>query len=323
MIYFRKDIMVALAVCFFGLVLTAVQAQSISTSGQLVAVKKDSYSPPSVRGIWRYTIAFMADDGTQVNPGQPILMFKTDELQEQLMDKQGELSIKQSELRNKISTKVETIADKELAFEQTKMNLDKAKRKAELPQSVIAMNDYEENQLNHELAKLQYRHAHDDLRLNEEKIDTEIDILNANIAKLKADVAELQESIGTMQIMAKRRGIIMHQTDGNNNKYAIGDQVWGGARVIEVADMDNIIAQLEVKENDVSRVKVGQKVTFNLDSYPDIEFSGHIFELSKVVRTKSQNQPSKILDAKVNIADPDNSIMRPNMNIKAKITDET
>lgn len=323
MSYPRSPIMMVFAVALFVLGSAAVQAQSISTSGQLLAVEKDSYSPPSVRGIWRYTIAFMADDGSQVNPGQPILMFKTDELQEQLMDKQGELSIKKSELKNKISTKVETLADKELAFEQTKMNLDKGKRKAELPQSVIAMNDYKENQLNYELAKLQYSHAGDDLRLNEEKIDTEIDILNANITKLKADVAELQESIGSMRIMSKRRGIIMHQTDNNNNKYAIGDQVWGGARVIEVADMDNIIAQLEVKENDVSRVKVGQKVTFNLDSYPDTEFNGRISELSKVVRTKSQNQPSKILDAKVIIEDPDQSIMRPNMSIKAKIKDES
>jgi len=317
-----KYCVIILAVALLVMASTVVQSQTIGTSGQLVAVEKDSYSPPNVRRIWRYTIAFMADDGSQVNPGQPILMFKTDEIQEQLMDKQGELSIKQSELKNKISAKVETLADKELAFEQTKMNLDKAKRKAQLPQSVIALNDYEENQLNYELAKLQYQHAQEDLRLNEEKIDTEIDILNANIIKLEADVAELQDSIKSMRIIAKRRGIIMHQTDNSNNKYAIGDQVWGGARVIEVADMDNIIAQLEIKENDVSRVKVDQKVTFNMDAYPDIEFSGTIFELSKVVRTKSQNQPSKILDAKVSINDPDKSIMRPNMSIKAKISDE-
>jgi HlyD family secretion protein/macrolide-specific efflux system membrane fusion protein len=87
--------------------------------------------------------------------------------------------------------------------------------------------------------------------------------------------------------------------------------------------MENIIAQLEIKENDLSRVKEGQQVTFNMDAYPDIEFSGTITELSKVVRVKSQNQPSKILDAKVHIDNPDNSIMRPNMSIKAHIDSES
>ncbi|KAA3640798.1 MAG: HlyD family efflux transporter periplasmic adaptor subunit [Proteobacteria bacterium] len=298
-------------------------AEKITTSGELVAVEKDSYSPPSIRSIWRYTIAFMADDGSLVNPGQPVLMFKTEELQERLMDKQGELKIKQSELLSKQSSKVEELADKALAIEEMKKNLDKARRKAELPKSVIALNDYKENQLNYDLAQLQYQHALDDLQLAEQKIDTEIDILNANITKLKAEVKEAEESIASMRVMAKRRGIIMHQTDHNNNKYAIGDQVWGGARVVEVADMDNIIAQLEIKENDLSRVKKGQQVIFNMDAYPDIEFTGIIEELSKVVRVKSQNQPSKILDAKVIIDNPDNDIMRPNMSIKAQIINES
>ncbi|MCW8869345.1 MAG: efflux RND transporter periplasmic adaptor subunit [Proteobacteria bacterium] len=318
-----KKIKHILILSLFIITFEPLQAEEITTSGELVAVEKDSYSPPSIRRIWRYTIAFMADDGALVNPGQPVLMFKTDELQERLIDKQGELNIKRSELRSMQSSQVETLADKELAVEEMKKNLDKAKRKAELPQSVIALNDYKENQLNYELSQLQYQHALSDLQLTKEKIATELDILKANITKLDAEVKEVKSSIASMKVTAKRKGIIMHQTDHNNNKFAIGDQVWGGARVIEVADMENIIAQLEIKENDLSRVKEGQQVTFNMDAYPDIEFSGTITELSKVVRVKSQNQPSKILDAKVRIENPDNSIMRPNMSIKAHIDSES
>jgi len=318
-----KKIKHILILSLFIITFEPLQAEEITTSGELVAVEKDSYSPPSIRRIWRYTIAFMADDGAVVNPGQPVLMFKTDELQERLIDKQGELNIKRSELRSMQSSQVETLADKELAVEEMKKNLDKAKRKAELPQSVIALNDYKENQLNYELSQLQYQHALSDLQLTKEKIATELDILKANITKLDAEVKEVKSSIASMKVTAKRKGIIMHQTDHNNNKFAIGDQVWGGARVIEVADMENIIAQLEIKENDLSRVKEGQQVTFNMDAYPDIEFSGTITELSKVVRVKSQNQPSKILDAKVHIDNPDNSIMCPNMSIKAHIDSES
>ena len=125
-----------------------------------------------------------------------------------------------------------------------------------------------------------------------------------------------------MRIMSKRKGIVMHQTDHNNNKFAIGDSVWGGARVTEVADLDQIIAQLEIKENDMSRVAEGQKVMFILDAYPDMEFTGTIESLSKVVRTKSKNQPSKILDAVVSIDDLNLEIMRPGMSIKATILAE-
>ena len=94
-------------------------------------------------------------------------------------------------------------------------------------------------------------------------------------------------------------------------------------RVIEVADLDQIIAQLEIKENDMSRVSEGQTVKFTLDAYPDMEFTGRIQALSKVVRTKSKNQPSKILDAVVAIDDLNLEIMRPGMSIKATILTES
>ena len=298
------------------------EASEFSANGELKALETDNYSPPKIRRIWQYTIAFMAEDGTQVNPGQPVLMFKTDQLKERLLDKQGELNIKQSELRNTEVGMVETIQNKDLAVEEKKMLLDKAQRKAELPKSVIALNEYEENQLKHELAKLEYQHALDDRRLTEEKLNTEIDILKANITKLTAEVAELNDSIQRMRIMSKRKGIVMHKTDWNNNKYAVGDSVWGGARVTEVADLEKIIAQLEIKENDMSRVAEGQAVKFVLDAYPDLEFTGTIQSLSKVVRTKSKNQPSKILDAVVAIDDLNLEIMRPGMSIKATILSE-
>ncbi len=300
-----------------------VQANQISSSGELKAVETDNISPPKIRRIWQYTIAFMAPDGSQVNPGQPVLMFKTDQLKERLLEKEGELSVKQSELKNTEVGKVETLQNKDLAVEEKKMLLDKARRKAELPKSVIALNEYEENQLNHELAKLEYQHALDDRRLNEEKLATEVSIINSNITKLTAEVNELKSSIKRMRIMAKRKGIVMHQTDWQNNKFSVGDNIWGGMRVVEVADLDQIVAQLEIKENDMSRVSEGQPVKFTLDAYPDLEFTGHIQSLSKVVRTKSKNQPSKILDAVVAIDELNLDIMRPGMSIKATIITES
>ncbi len=301
---------------------STVHASEFKASGELKALETDNYSPPKIRRIWQYTIAIMAPDGSQVNPGQPVLMFKTDQLKERLLDKQGELNIKQSELKNTQVGMVETIQNKDLAVEEKKMLLDKAQRKAELPKSVIALNEYEENQLNFELGKLEYQHALDDRRLTEEKLKTEVEILQANIAKLSAEVDELNDSIKRMRIMSKRKGIVMHKTDWNNNKFAVGDSVWGGMRVSEVADLEKIIAQLEIKENDMSRVSEGQPVKFVLDAYPDIEFTGNIESLSKVVRTKSKNQPSKILDAIVAIDDLNLEIMRPGMSIKATILSE-
>ena len=320
MMFKNKKVLFLSVVLFITAVPQVVLAKDvIEANGELESVETDSFSPPKVRRIWQYTIAYMAEDGTQVAPGQPILMFKTDVLKERLLDKQGELGVKQSELKNTQVSKIETLQDKELVIAEKKMLLDKAKRKAELPKSVIAGNEYEENQLNHELAKIEFKHAQDDYQLHAEKLTTEEQILQANITKLSAEVEELQGSIKSMRMMSKRKGIVMHQRNWNNNKFAVGDSVWGGQRVAEVADLEQIVGKLAINENDMSRVEEGQRIKFRMDAYPDKEFQGVIQSLSKVVRTKSPNQPSKILDAVVSIDNIDREIMRPGMRIKAEI----
>ncbi|MCF6300091.1 MAG: efflux RND transporter periplasmic adaptor subunit [Proteobacteria bacterium] len=294
-------------------------AATVKAGGEIQALEKDSYSPPKIRRMWQYTISFMAPDGSTVEPGQPVLMFKTETLKERLMTKKGELSIKQSELENAKVSKVESLENKKLEIEEKKMLLDKAKRKAELPKSVIAGNDYQENQLKYQLAQLEYQHAQEDQSLFQEKLATEELILEANITKLDAEVNELMASIKSMSIFSGRKGIIMHKSGFDKNKFSIGDTVWGGLRVLEIADLDKMIARLEIRENDMSRVHEGLQVKFTMDAYPDLEFFGVIKTLSKVVRTKSKNQPSRILDAVVEIESSNRKIMRPGMSIKAEI----
>jgi len=296
-----------------------ISAAIVKAGGEIQALEKDSYSPPKIRRMWQYTISFMAPDGSTVEPGQPVLMFKTETLKERLMNKKGELSIKQSELENAKISKVESLENKKLEIEEKKMLLDKARRKADLPKSVIAGNDYQENQLKHQLAQLEYQHAQEGQALFQEKLATEELILEANITKLDAEVKELMASIKSMSIFSGRKGIIMHQSGFDKNKFAIGDTVWGGLRVLEIADLDKMIARLEIRENDMSRVQEGLQVKFTMDAYPDLEFFGVIKTLSKVVRTKSKNQPSRILDAVVEIENSNREFMRPGMSIKAEI----
>ena len=199
------------------------------------------------------------------------------------------------------------------------MELDKAARKAELPQSLLAKNDYMENQLNYELAKKDFKASELDLKLTKQKSQTEEEILEAEIAKLNSEIEEYTSSISSMKMFAQSEGIVMHKSNWDGNKFAIGDTVWGGQRVIEVANLSKIIAKIEITENKIKHIKQGQSVKVTLDSLPDKEYIGKIESISKVVQIKSKNQPSKILEAIVYIDNVDTEVMRPGMRLSAEI----
>lgn len=303
---------------FFVNTLQFVSA-SVKVSGELKALKTDAFNPPRVKGVWQYTISYMAEDGSVVKPGMPVLMFKTDAIQTKLINSKGKLSIKKSEVANNKVNQRELFEKKSLLIEEKKMELEKAARKAELPNNLIAKNEYLENQLNHELAKKAYQGAQLDFNLTKQKAQTEKEILEAEIKKLDAEIAEYTHSISSMKMFAKSEGIVIHKSGWDNNKFALGDTVWGGRRVIEVANLSKIIAKLEISENNIKHIQKGQKVTVKLDSLPDKEFTGIIASIDQVVRIKSKNQPSKILEATVDIDQVDTEIMRPGMRLTAVI----
>ncbi len=291
----------------------------ITAGGELEAVETDAMAPPRVKRIWRYTISFMAPDGTTVQPGTPVLGFETQELQTRLIDKRGELANKQSELQAARVTQVEVLENKDLTYEELEMKSDKAKRKADLPRSVLAGNTYRENQLNYELAALEVEYSQLDDELTREQLKTEEEILTTEVQKLQTEVDELQQGIKSMTLMASRPGIVIHKTDWSGNKFTVGDTSWGGRRIVEVADLSGIVAKLEIPERDMSRVSVGQQVRFRLDANPDKQFLGTIQTLSNVVRQKSKTQPAKVIDAVVSVDNPDPEIMRPGMRVSAEI----
>jgi len=301
--------------------MTGLSAQEpIKISGELQALNTDNFSPPRVKRVWQYTISYMAEDGAVVKPGMPILMFKTDAIQTNLDDARGKLAIKESEVANNKALEVELFEKKSIYIEEMKMELDKATRKAELPKSILAKNDYEENQLLFKLAQKQYQSSLKDYELSTLKAKTDEQILQAEIKSLQADVAEYTASIASMKMFAKAEGIVMHKTNWQGEKYAVGDSIWGNRRVVEVANLSKIIAKIEITENNIKHIRNNQNVTIKLDSLPDKEFKGAIKDISKVVRIKSKNQPSKILEATVFIDNVDTEIMRPGMRLTAYVT---
>jgi multidrug resistance efflux pump len=294
----------------------------IKISGELQARDTDNFSPPRVERIWQYTVSFMAADGSVVKPGMPVLMFKTDEINRKLIEAQGKLKIKESEAKNNKANELENFEKKAIAIEEKKMQLEKAQRKAELPESVLAKNDYQENQLRLKLAQKQYDSSNLDYDLSQQKSQTSQQILETEIKKLNSDITKYTASISSMKMFAKAEGIVMHKTNWQGDKYAVGDSIWGNRRVVEVANLSKIIANIEIAENDIKHVDLNQKVKVKLDALPDMEFKGSITNISKVVRIKSKNQPSKILQAIVEIDKVDTEVMRPGMRLSATLINE-
>jgi HlyD family secretion protein len=292
---------------------------AIRVTGEVHSANSRNYGAPSIHKIWQYTIAYMAPDGARVAQGQEVLRFDTQELQTKILNKQNALNEKQKELEKQQIIAREQLAELRLLVEKARAEVDKAALKAEIPENLLARRDYLENQLVLEQARKTLALRKVEVEKDAAVQATESVILEREIAVLQSELEELQASVMAMSIIAPTDGVVIHSLDRHGNKMSVGDNVWGGRRVVEFPDLAQLELRLEIPERDSARVKIGQQVSFTMDALPDQVFYGTITELASVVHTRSASQPAKIFDATVALLAPDPDLMRPGMSVNARI----
>ena len=291
----------------------------VKVTGELRSANSRFFGPPSVQNIWQYTIAFMSPDGSRVQAGRPILGFDTQELMIKMRDKNNSLNQKRKEIRKQEIMVREILAESRLAVEEARALMDKAALKSKIPEFLLARRDYREFRLLLEQTKLTLELRESELEKEIRVQDTEAEILRSEISVLEAEVADLQRSVDAMTIKAPRDGVVIHVISRHGNKVAVGDNIWGGRRVLEFPDLSQLELHLEIPERDSTRIAVGQTVSFTLDAAPDHPFEGQVVELASVIHTKSTNQPAKVFDAVIALLKPDPELMRPGMSVNAEI----
>ena len=293
--------------------------ESIQSSGEVVAARSRSITPPQFENTWNVKIAMLKKDGSRIKTGMPIVKFDTQDLMEKLRTSKASVDKKNKELEQHQLMAKELLEDLQLAVNEKQSNLEKARMKADIPDALLANKDYKRNQLNMELAKLERERALTALKLETKLQAIEKKVLENEQQKLSNKVVLLESDIAKATVFAEGEGIFVIGRDHRGNQVKVGDQVWRGRTVAEIPDMRSLQVLLEIPEREAAKVKMGQRVRFRLDAKPEVHFEGTIASRGSVVRNRSSNQPAKVFDAEVGINTLDPELMRPGMRVTADI----
>jgi HlyD family secretion protein len=103
---------------------------------------------------------------------------------------------------------------------------------------------------------------------------------------------------------------------------ATGD--FAGTEVMRVANLDALEARVDVNENDVVNVKVGDPVRVRIDAYPGHEFHGQVKRIASTATVQNQGTQQEVtnFEVRVQILQPDREI-RPGMSASVEIETQT
>ena len=152
-------------------------------------------------------------------------------------------------------------------------------------------------------------------------------------AGLDGAMFEIQQAEGALRQINQTliKTVIYAPSDGTISSLTsrVGERVVGtsqfaGTEVMRIADLDNMEARVNVNENDVVDVKVGDSARITIDAYPDREVRGIVREIASTALTRNAGTQEEVTNFEVKISIPDRSLrLRPGMSATADVETAT
>lgn len=100
-----------------------------------------------------------------------------------------------------------------------------------------------------------------------------------NVRSAQASVNESQESLGRTNIYAPMSGTIS-SLDAELGERVVGTQQMAGTEILRVADLSNMEVEVDVNENDIVKISIGDSTLVEVDAYLKKAFRGVVTEIS-------------------------------------------
>src|SRR5206468_7999534 len=158
---------------------------------------------------------------------------------------------------------------------------------------------------------------------------------NYNMARaaLQASEFDAQRAEGALRQMrdSLSKTIIYSPMDGTISSLPsrVGERVVGtiqfaGTEVMRIANLGAMEARVNVNENDIVNVKVGDTARINVDAYPDRQLRGIVREIASTAQTRNAGSQEEVTNFEVKISIPEPPVpLRPGMSTTADIETAT
>lgn len=292
----------------------------VDATGLLRATSVQNYGgPPMFANYWNFQIVNLVAEGKQVKVGEQLITFEAQRIRDDLQRFQNELDQANKELE-----KTRTQIDLERQELKTKLataenNYEKLKLKQTRDVRVESLIKVEEDRMAFEQARREVEAIKERIDWHNKSSEATYQIIVSKKARAENKVNEIKKGMENFQAKADRDGVVIYKTKWNGDKFRVGENVWMGQSILEIPDLNTIIAEAFVPEVDIGKVKPGQRAEVTIDAFPDKVYSGSIKSVGKLVRPKAWDIPNKILDIQIALDQLDTSIMRPAMSVKAKV----
>jgi multidrug efflux pump subunit AcrA (membrane-fusion protein) len=233
-------------------------------------------------------VAVNVDIGSAVRRGQVIVKLDDAELKLRVEQAQAQLeqtkaSVRQAEekigLRSGQSfdpNKVAEVNAARFAFELADKNLRRAEKLIE--SGDVSRSFYDQQKAQRDQLKEQYETALAQARQNYAAVV----VARTNVANAESSLALARKNLSYTDIVAPIDGFVADRTAD------LGEYVSPQQKVVTIVRTNPLRIKIDIPEQAIPEIKVGQSVSMTTSAWPDKNFSGHIARIAPAVTANSR-----------------------------------
>ena len=262
--------------------------QIVSATGKIQPETEVKISPEVAGEI----IELPVDDGIAVKKGDLLVKIKPDSYKALVEQQEAAISsAKATNLQQKATM---------LKAEQDLKRADDMYTK-----KTISIQEYNAAQAAHDVAKNTYESS-----LHE-------------IERAQAGSSQAREQLSKTTIYSPIDGTVTVLNSKLGERLVATGQ-FAGTEVMRVADLNHMEARVDVNENDVVNVKVGDKASVKIDAYSDRRFHGTVHQIANTGKTTGAGTQEEVTNFEVKIGIDDHDVtLKPGLSCTADIETNT
>jgi HlyD family secretion protein len=156
------------------------------------------------------------------------------------------------------------LSQSDASFNEAKANYDR--NKALFEKGIISKSDWDKSVASFEVAKANKQSAY------------------YNVQSASATVSEAKDNLGRTTIYAPADGTIS-MLNVELGERVLGTQQMAGTEILRVANLNNMEVEVDVNENDIVKIKVGDLANVEVDAYLKKQFKGVVTSISNSAST--------------------------------------
>jgi len=238
--------------------------QTVSSNGK-IQPEKDIKISPYISGE---VVELYVKEGYQVKKGDLLAKIDPEIYISQFDQSEASLNTQKANLANSKAR----LAQLKAQFENTKLTFDRQEKLFQ--QNVISKAEYDQAKSAFQVAQAQVTAGEEDIKASEFMVKN-------SAAALKRS----KEDLTRTAIFAPNDGTVSKLSVLQGERVTGASQFSSGTEIMRIANLNEMEAQVQVNENDIVRVSMGDTALIEVDAYLNRKFKGIVTEIATSANT--------------------------------------